>query len=95
MARIVKYEIADEIYQAIEAVAERTGISTEAALLQYLALHIRARRDRASNEEISSAQERFRQYIGSVSLGRATGADNESIDADLAREYGSSHESSR
>jgi len=30
--------------------------------------------------------------MGAENLGYATGADNESIDADLAREYGSPHE---
>ncbi len=30
--------------------------------------------------------------FGSVSLGHPTGADNESIDADLAREYANRHE---
>ncbi len=30
--------------------------------------------------------------FGSASLGYATGVDNEQIDADLAREYGSTHE---
>ncbi len=93
MGRIVQYEIADEIYQAIEAVAERAGISTEAALLQYLARHTPGRRVRLSDEELRSAQERFRLYIGSGSLGHPTGIDNENIDADLAREYDGSHES--
>ncbi len=32
------------------------------------------------------------ELFGSVSLGHPTGADNESIDADLAREYMSKHE---
>lgn len=31
-------------------------------------------------------------FFGSVSLGHPTGTDNESIDQDLAREYGSTHE---
>ncbi len=35
---------------------------------------------------------RIMTHAGAVDLGRPTGADNESIDADLAREYGSSHE---
>lgn len=30
--------------------------------------------------------------FGSISLGKPTGADNESIDADLAREYSNRHE---
>ncbi len=34
----------------------------------------------------------LRELFGSVSLGHPTGADNESIDADLAREYASRHE---
>lgn len=34
----------------------------------------------------------IREMFGSVSLGNPTGSDNESIDADLGREYGSTHE---
>ena len=33
-----------------------------------------------------------RELFGSVDLGYPTGTDNESIDADLAREYASTHE---
>jgi len=35
------------------------------------------------------------ELFGSVDLGHPTGADNESIDADLAREYASTHEETR
>lgn len=35
-----------------------------------------------------------RRHFGTFDLGCAGGADNEQIDADLAREYGSSHEES-
>ena len=38
---------------------------------------------------------RILAHAGAVDLGRPTGADNENIDADLAREYGSSHEDGR
>jgi hypothetical protein len=34
----------------------------------------------------------IREMFGSVSLGHPTGSDNEQIDADLGREYGSTHE---
>jgi predicted DNA-binding antitoxin AbrB/MazE fold protein len=34
----------------------------------------------------------LRELFGSVDLGYPTGADNDSIDADLAREYASTHE---
>ena len=42
-----------------------------------------------------AAQGSVRELFGSVDLGYPTGADNESIDADLAREYGSTHEETR
>ena len=38
------------------------------------------------------ARLRFRKHFGAISTGRSNGSDNESIDADLAREYGDSHE---
>ncbi|WP_228022030.1 hypothetical protein [Vasconcelosia minhoensis] len=34
-----------------------------------------------------AAQDRFKQHAGAISLGYATGLDNEGIDADLARAY--------
>ena len=40
-------------------------------------------------ERIESANALLRNTV--VTLGHATGADNESIDADLAREYGDDH----
>ena len=35
---------------------------------------------------------RFERHFGEVCSGRSNSADNESIDADLAREYGDTHE---
>ena len=43
-------------------------------------------------EPSEAARQRFRRHLGAVTLGYPTGADNESIDADLAREYGNNHE---
>lgn len=43
-------------------------------------------------EEYQAERQRLRKHAGSVSLGRPTGIDNEAIDADLAREYGRTHE---
>jgi hypothetical protein len=40
----------------------------------------------------SRSGKKLSDLFGSVSLGHPTGADNESIDADLAREYANSHE---
>ena len=38
-----------------------------------------------------AARERVERHFGAVDLGRATGADNTTIDADLAREYADDH----
>ncbi len=40
----------------------------------------------------AEARKRFEHHIGAVDLGYPTGADNESIDADLAREYANRHD---
>lgn len=40
----------------------------------------------------AEARERFERHIGAIDLGQPTGADNESIDADLAREYAAKHD---
>ncbi|MEK6407673.1 MAG: hypothetical protein AABN34_11975 [Acidobacteriota bacterium] len=37
----------------------------------------------------------LRELFGSVDLGYPTGADNDAIDADLARDYASTHEETR
>ena len=39
-----------------------------------------------------AARTRFERHFGEVNLGAPTGADNDGIDADLAREYAQMHE---
>ena len=55
--------------------------------------------DLSNGQETNGAEQKpqpkkgsIRELFGSVSLGYATGADNESIDADLAREYMNTHD---
>lgn len=45
-----------------------------------------------SDEEIRLAEERFARWIGAVNSGNLRSADNEQLDADLAREYGATHD---
>ena len=47
-----------------------------------------------SNQSGKNGEHRqLRELFGSVSLGHPTGVDNKSIDSDLLREYGSTHDS--
>jgi predicted DNA-binding antitoxin AbrB/MazE fold protein len=48
--------------------------------------------DAASSGKRMADLGRILAHAGAVDLGRPTGADNEGIDADLAREYGSAHD---
>ena len=49
----------------------------------------------ASATERAADLARLMAHAGAVDLGKPTGTDNESIEADLAREYGSSHNGRR
>ncbi|HEV3470140.1 MAG TPA: hypothetical protein VG148_12520 [Pyrinomonadaceae bacterium] len=92
MNRTLTFEIPEEIYTVLEERAEREGRSTEAVVLEYLARHAPKPRPKLREEELRAAHEELMSFAGAASLGYATGADNESIDRDLAEEYGSSHE---
>lgn len=95
MVKTLTFQVADELYEAFRQVAAKNGTKTEEVALKWLAQRTPARRPYATEAERQSARERFRRHAGAVNLGFATGADNESIDADLAREYGSVHEEER
>jgi hypothetical protein len=48
--------------------------------------------DAMTVEERAAARARFERHLGEVHVPHAVGADNESIDADLAREYADTHD---
>lgn len=95
MSQILTLELDDEVFAAIQRHAEAVG-TTPAA---WVADSLERKYGRSSHISRQKAdeqrgRERFENHFGEVDLGRATGADNESIDADLAKEYASSHEES-
>ncbi|GEM_PF-613154 len=81
-----------EIYKLLQMTAERTGRLVEELADEWIRQFTPKPRPQLTEEEKKAAMERLLRHAGAASLGYATGADNESIDADLAREYGSSHE---
>ena len=48
--------------------------------------------DGVTDDQKQAASLRFRRHFGEVHLSNPNGSDNDSIDADLAREYGDTHE---
>lgn len=98
MTHRLTLEVSDEAYEALRREAEETGMSPARVaadtLEQRFSLlsRLRADKKRHSEAERQAARERFEGHFGAVNLGYATGADNESIDLDLAREYMDPHE---
>ncbi len=85
-------EIPDELYAAFAQMAVRDGRTVQAVALECLAKHEPRPRPQLTEEERQAARETLRRYAGCVDSGDPRSADNERIDADLAKEYASSHE---
>jgi hypothetical protein len=98
MSRTLILELSDEVYTTIQRQAESAGTSPAHWLAttleqQYGPRHAgqSARRPWTAAEQ-HAARVRFEQHFGEVDCPDAVGADNAQIDADLAREYGDTHE---
>jgi hypothetical protein len=77
----------DRIYQPLVEEALREGRTPE----EEAALRLERCSPPVNNKQVQGFS--LEQFFGSVSLGHATGADNESIDRDLARVYANEDES--
>ena len=98
MSQTLILELSDEVYTIIQRQAEVAGTSPAHWLAttiehQYGRIHTwqSAMTQRTAAEQ-PVARERFERHFGEVDLADATGADNEQIDADLAREHADTHE---
>jgi hypothetical protein len=86
MSTILKLEIPDEVFQSLTELAAQAGQSPE----DWVLAQVKAAAPTAAQRAEGLA--RLLRFAGSVDLGRPTGIDNAQIDADLAAEYGDSHE---
>jgi len=90
MSTVVTLKLPDNVYEPLVKVAEKTGKPLDEWILAQLQAHMP--RVALSERERAEAMARLMGHAGAVDLGHPTGADNESIDVDLAQEYGSTHE---
>ncbi|MFO0892273.1 MAG: hypothetical protein U0790_24440 [Isosphaeraceae bacterium] len=81
-------ELPEEIFNALMVAAQAQGVEPA----EWIASHLPPQHRRGTEAERKAARELLSAHI--FTLGRATGVDNEEIDADLAREYASPHEPS-
>jgi hypothetical protein len=79
-------ELTDEVFQPLARAAQESGQTLEQWATAQLCSSA------ASSTRQAADLARLLAHAGAVDLGKPTGADNDSIDADLAREYSSSHQ---
>ncbi|BBC23795.1 hypothetical protein [Pseudanabaena sp. ABRG5-3] len=88
MSQQLILEISDDIYLSLQHQANVAKLSVSELLIA----QINKKYGALSNSNLTSAVEqearqRLLNYAGVINLGYATGIDNESIDADLAKAY--------
>jgi hypothetical protein len=92
MGQTLTVELSDEVCAALRRQAQATGSSLAHVAAASLERQFKGAGTPPTDAEKQAARERFERHFGEVNLGHPTGADNESLDADLAREYSSAHE---
>jgi hypothetical protein len=88
MSQQLTLEISDEVYADLQCKANAVGISITEWIVTVLSRQgTVASRVVLSLEQQEKARQKFKSHAGAISLGYATGIDNEAIDADLANAY--------
>lgn len=90
MGRQLILELPDELYEPLAKAATSVGKPLDEWILARL--RPLAQRPVLSEEEKEAAMAELMAFAGCVNSGDPNAADNERIDADLAREYGNTHE---
>lgn len=88
MSKTITLEIPDEVFSSFQKQAESTGKSTEKFVLEIVLKKYSKINGNLTEQEKADALEDLMKFAGAVSSGNPRSADNEEIDADLAREYG-------
>jgi hypothetical protein len=93
MSQSLTLELSKQVFDAIERQAQAIGISPAQLAAMLLERHFpQASKLLLDEAEKNAAQARFERHFGTLEIGSTTDLDNESIDADLAKAYASTHE---
>ena len=91
MSQTLVVQLSEEAYAALRREAESAGTSPADMAAAMVERQVGGGPfHSAANSQ--AARERFERHFGEIDLGHPTGADNETVDADLARETADSHE---
>ena len=92
MTQSLKLELNDQIFTAIQQQAEAIGIPPEKLAAKLLEQQFgQVFKLSLPEAEKETARAKFQRHFGTLNLGSETNLDNDSIDADLVREYASTH----
>jgi predicted transcriptional regulator len=92
MSQSLTLQLSDATFAALQQQAEAIGVEPAAVAAASLEHQFGVPLSPSTEAERQVARQRFERHFGAVDLGHPTGADNEAIDADLAREYADTHE---
>lgn len=89
MSQLLTLELSDDIYAVLQQQADAVGLSVAELIVTSLnRQHCLLTANKIQPEtQPEAALQQLLNYAGAISLGYATGTDNESIDADLAKTY--------
>ena len=86
-------ELPDEVYEEVLRTARESQLPpTQIAAARVAVFPARKPRPVLTPEEYEAARQRLLRHAGAVRSGDPHSANNERMDDDLAREYGSNHE---
>ena len=90
MEHEITIKLKPEVYQPLQELALLEGRPLEEIASERLAQTIPSKNS-LSEQARKLAEEKFARHLGAVRSGNSRSADNDQIDADLAHEYGASH----
>ncbi|MBR8828467.1 MAG: hypothetical protein DSM107014_11310 [Gomphosphaeria aponina SAG 52.96 = DSM 107014] len=93
MSQIINLKLNNKIFTAIQQQAEAMGTSPEILAASILEKQFEQVFSETLDEgEREVARTKFEEHFGEINLSHTIDVNNESIDADLAREYVNNHE---
>jgi len=95
MSQILTLELNEQLFAAIHQQAKSIGIPAENLAVKLLQQNFSQMfKFLPTDAEINIKRAKFESHFGLIDLGIDINLDNDSIDADLAKEYDNNHEDS-
>jgi len=91
MSQTLTTKLPAEIYKILQRLAQDMGMTIEKLAMEWVEKYAKKPSTQLTDEARQAAWEHLQRHMGAENLGYPTGANNERIDADLAKAYGDTH----